>query len=156
VKQSNQLRSTWALTMDDLVPKFYNQRTHHSVWQYDFDSKKMGHLTPKPIELLSTIIKHCTEPGDLVLDCFGGSGSTAISAINTQRDYLLIEREQKYVDITLERIKNHVQPPNRPLSLAIRLKMPYLKDMKNTHLQHPEDSILSGDLSVLGLVHRRG
>ena len=40
-------------------------------------------------------------------------------------------------------------PSNRPQSLAIRLKMPYLKDMKNTHLQHPEDSILSGDLSVL-------
>ena len=39
--------------------------------------------------------------------------------------------------------------PNRPLSLAIRLKMPYLKSMKNTHLQHPEDSILSGDLNVL-------
>jgi len=39
--------------------------------------------------------------------------------------------------------------PNRPQSLAIRLKVPYLKDMKNTHLQHPEDSILSGDLSVL-------
>ena len=39
--------------------------------------------------------------------------------------------------------------PNRPQSLAIRLKVPYLKDMKNTHLQHPEDSILSGDLTIL-------
>ena len=39
--------------------------------------------------------------------------------------------------------------PNCPQSLAIRLKMPYLKDMKNTHLQHPEDSILTGDLTVL-------
>ena len=38
---------------------------------------------------------------------------------------------------------------NRTLSLAIRSWMPYLKSMKNTHLQHPEDSILSGDLSVL-------
>ena len=40
-------------------------------------------------------------------------------------------------------------PPNRPQSLAIRLNLPYLKDMKNTHLEHPEDSILTGDLSVL-------
>ena len=39
--------------------------------------------------------------------------------------------------------------PNCPQSLAIRLKVPYLKDMKNTHLQHPEDSILTGDLTVL-------
>ena len=40
-------------------------------------------------------------------------------------------------------------PPNRPQPLAIRLKMPYLKDMQNKHLQHPEDSILSGDLKIL-------
>ena len=94
-------------TINDLVPKFYNQRTHHSVWQYDFDSKKMGHLTPKPIELLKNIIVHCTDPGDLVLDCFGGSGSTAVACVETNRNYFLIEREQKYVEIAKERIKRH-------------------------------------------------
>ena len=94
-------------TINDLVPKFYNQRTHHSVWQYDFDSKKIGHLTPKPIELLKNIIVHCTDPGDLVLDCFGGSGSTAVACVETNRNYFLIEREQKYVEIAKERIKRH-------------------------------------------------
>ncbi len=95
-------------TLDDLVPKFYNQRTHHSVWQYDFDSKKMGHLTPKPIELLKNVILHCTDEGDTVLDCFGGSGSTAVACIETNRDYILIEREEKYVNISKERIQNTV------------------------------------------------
>ena len=90
--------------MDDLVPKFYNQKTHHSVWQYDFDSEKMGHLTPKPINLLKTIIEHCTNPGDLVLDCFGGSGSTAIACLETGRNYFLIEKEEKYVEIAKKRI----------------------------------------------------
>ena len=94
-------------TINDLVPKFYNQRTHHSVWQYDFDSKKMGHLTPKPIELLKNIIVHCTDPGDLVLDCFGCSVSTAVACVETNRNYFLIEREQKYVEIAKERIKRH-------------------------------------------------
>ena len=90
--------------MDDLVPKFFNQKTHHSVWQYDFDSEKMGHLTPKPINLLKTIIEHCTNPGDLVLDCFGGSGSTAIACLETGRNYFLIEKEEKYVEIAKKRI----------------------------------------------------
>jgi site-specific DNA-methyltransferase (adenine-specific) len=91
-------------TMNDLVPKFYNQKNSHSIWQFDFDSKKQGHLTPKPIELLKNIIVHCTDPGDLVLDCFGGSGSTAVACVETDRNYLLIEREQKYVEISARRI----------------------------------------------------
>lgn len=94
-------------TMNDLVPKFYNQKNSHSVWQYDFDSKKMGHLTPKPIELLKNIILHCTDPGDLVLDCFGGSGSTAVACIETDRNYVLIEKEEKYVEIAEDRIARY-------------------------------------------------
>ena len=80
-------------------------KTHHSVWRFDFDSKKKGHLTPKPISLLNTIIEHCTDEGDVVLDCFGGSGSTAVSAIETNRRYYLIEKEEKYFNICKERIE---------------------------------------------------
>ena len=68
----------------------------------------MGHLTPKPIELLKNVILHCTDEGDTVLDCFGGSGSTAVACIETNRDYILIEREEKYVNISKERIQNAV------------------------------------------------
>ena len=91
-------------TMNDLVPKFFNMKNSHSVWQFDFDSQKMGHLTPKPISLLKNIIEHCTEPGDLVLDCFGGSGSTAIACLETNRNYILVEKEEKYVKIAEDRI----------------------------------------------------
>lgn len=92
------------LTMDDIAPRFYNQRSHHSVWNYSIDTNKQGHITPKPVDLLVNIISHCTKPGDLVLDCFGGSGSTAIAAIRTNRDYLLIEREPQYIQLINERI----------------------------------------------------
>ncbi len=98
------------LTIDDLVPKFRNQKNSHSVWQFDFDSKKLGHLTPKPIELLKNVILHCTDPGDLVLDCFGGSGSTAVACLETNRKYLLIEKEEKYVQIASQRISETVPP----------------------------------------------
>ena len=91
-------------TMDDLVPKFRNQCTHHSVWNYDFDGNKQGHITPKPIPLLKNIIEHCTDPGDTVLDCFGGSGSTAVAAIECNREYILIEKEEKYHAIAQDRV----------------------------------------------------
>jgi len=96
------------LTMDDLVPKFRNQKTHHSVWNYELDKNKQGHITPKPIDLLENIILHCTDPGDIVLDCFGGSGSTAVAAIKTDRKYILIEKEESYIDI----IKTRTEDPN--------------------------------------------
>ena len=98
------------ITMDDIVPKFYNKRTHHSVWDYNFDNEKMGHITPKPIDLLENIILHCTDPDDVVLDCFGGSGSTAVAAMRTGRKYILIEKNPEYVSIAQERITRGVLP----------------------------------------------
>jgi site-specific DNA-methyltransferase (adenine-specific) len=92
------------LTMNDLVPKFRNQKTHHSVWNFDIDKNKRGHITPKPIDLLKNIILHCTDPNDIVLDCFGGSGSTAVAALQTNRNYILIEKEKSYIEIINQRI----------------------------------------------------
>tara|TARA_A100001515_G_scaffold98109_1_gene78996 strand:- start:59 stop:973 length:915 start_codon:yes stop_codon:yes gene_type:complete len=96
------------ITIEDIVPKFNNQRTHHSVWNYDFDRKKMGHITPKPVDLLENIIKHCSDEGDIVLDCFGGSGSTAVACIRNNRRYILIEKEKEYVEISAQRIKQEL------------------------------------------------
>ena len=93
------------LTMDDLVPKFRNQKTHHSVWNFDIDKNKKGHVTPKPTDLLKNIILHCTDPNDIILDCFGGSGSTAVAALQTNRNFILIEKEHTYIDIINSRIE---------------------------------------------------
>ena len=92
------------LTYDDIVPKFYNQKTHHSVWEYDLDHKKEGHITPKPIELLKNIIEHTTDKGDIVLDCFMGSGSTGVACNETNRKFIGIEKDKKYFDLSNKRI----------------------------------------------------
>ena len=79
------------------------------MWNYDIDKNKQGHVTPKPLDLLKNIILHCTDPGDVVLDCFGGSGSTALAAIQTDRNYILIEKEEKYISIANDRIRGKPQ-----------------------------------------------
>jgi len=53
------------------------------------------HPTQKPTEILEYFIELCTNPGELVLDTFAGSGSTGIAAKNTGRDCILIERDTK-------------------------------------------------------------
>lgn len=84
------------LKYDDVVPKFRNQKTSHSVWNYDMAKRNKVHITPKPIDLLENIIKHTTDEGDLMLDCFAGSGSFGKAAQNTNRHCILIEKEPKY------------------------------------------------------------
>ena len=86
------------LEYEDVVPKFRNQKTSHSVWNYDMAKRNKVHITPKPIDLLENIIKHTTDEGDLMLDCFAGSGSFGKAAQNTNRRCILIEKEQKYCD----------------------------------------------------------
>jgi site-specific DNA-methyltransferase (adenine-specific) len=92
------------LDIEDLVPKFNDQKTHHSVWNYGPDLKKIGHITPKPIELMKNIIIHTTDENDVVLDFFGGSGTTAVAASLLNRKFILIEREEEYINLSKKRL----------------------------------------------------
>ena len=80
-----------------------------------FDSVgKSEHPTQKPVALFEYLIKTYTNEGDIVLDNCMGSGTTAIASINTNRNYIGIEKEKEYVDIANERINNHKDMlPNR-------------------------------------------
>jgi len=86
------------LTYEDIVPKFNNLKTDHSVWNYDMAKRCSIHITPKPIDLLINIIKHTTDEGDTVLDCFAGTGTTGEACIETFRKCILIEKENKYCE----------------------------------------------------------
>ena len=65
------------------------------------------HPTQKPIELFEKFILDSTKKGDIVLDCFGGSGTLAISAIKTERNYIIFELQEKYCKIANDRISNY-------------------------------------------------
>lgn len=66
------------------------------------------HPTQKPVKLFEYLIKTYTNPGDVILDNVIGSGTTAIAAINTGRDFIGIEKEEKYYKIAKERIRNAI------------------------------------------------
>ena len=62
------------------------------------------HPTEKPTELLKWLIGMYTRPGDIVLDNCMGSGSTGVACRETGRDFIGIERDEKYFEIAKERI----------------------------------------------------
>ena len=93
---------------EDMRFPFNNQKTHHSVWNYDID-KKIGHVTPKPLEMIKNIIRHSSNEGDVVLDCFGGSGTTAVACKELGRNCILIESKGEYIDLTNKRLEEATQ-----------------------------------------------
>lgn len=70
---------------------------------------KNAHSATFPIRLVEFFIKSFTNDGDLVVDCFGGSGTTGIACMNTNREFILIDKEESNIELTLERIKTHVK-----------------------------------------------
>lgn len=64
------------------------------------------HPTQKPVVLLEYLIKTYTNPGDVVLDNCMGSGSTGVACINTARDFIGIELDERYFDIAKHRMES--------------------------------------------------
>jgi site-specific DNA-methyltransferase (adenine-specific) len=83
-----------------------NKRFPNSVIQISNPSRECGlHPTQKPLALCEYLIKTYTNENDLVLDNCSGSGSTLVAAKNLNRRFIGIEKEEKYYNICLERLK---------------------------------------------------
>ena len=115
---------------DDLVPYYNNPR--HNIKQEYYDTRAYfdathenfnnvlhfertageereqtgGHATPKPLALVSLMLKSSTRPFDLVLDVFGGSGSTLIACEQLGRTCYMNELDPQYVDVIIRRWEN--------------------------------------------------
>ena len=70
----------------------------------DIRKSPILHPTQKPVALFEYLIKTYTNEGDTVLDNAAGSGTTGVAARNTNRNYILIEKEQEYIDIINQRL----------------------------------------------------
>ena len=70
--------------------------------------EKTGHPTQKPLKLMEELLEIHSNKGELVLDCFIGSGSTAIACLNTNRNFIGFELDETYFDLANERITSHI------------------------------------------------
>lgn len=89
-------------------PHFAQPRTKSDVLRYDVVplAERCGHPCEKPVDLLADLIKTSSRPGDIVLDCFAGSGATGIAAKVTGRRAVLIEQEESYCRMIQRRLEN--------------------------------------------------
>lgn len=75
------------------------------------------HPTQKPVELIEYLIKTYTTEGETVLDFTMGSGTTGVACINTNRNFVGIELDQKYFDAAKDRLTSFSSAPQLPNSL---------------------------------------
>ena len=75
------------------------------IWEFDREPPKI-HPTMKPIELIAYALKKSSKKDDVVLDCFGGSGSTLIACEQLNRKCYMMELDTHYVDVIIERWEN--------------------------------------------------
>ena len=84
-------------------------KTNYPKSILDFKRETGLHPTQKPVALFEYLIKTYTNENETVLDNCSGSGTTAIACINTNRNYICIEKDKKYFDLSIERVNNHKQ-----------------------------------------------
>ena len=83
--------------------KFYGDRKQKSTWNFDRPTKSEMHPTMKPLNLIAYPIQNSSLTNCIVLDPFGGSGSTLIACEQTNRICYTIELDEKYADVIVKR-----------------------------------------------------
>ena len=85
--------------------KFYGKGEfkNTSVWEIERPTKSKEHPTMKPIRLLTEVLLNASQEGDIVLDNFGGSGSTLIACEQLNRRCYMMELDPHYADVIIER-----------------------------------------------------
>ena len=74
--------------------------------QQDMKNKeKRIHPTQKPVDLFGQILRDYSKENDLVLDCFSGSGTTAIACHRLKRRFICIEKDKDYYEASVKRLE---------------------------------------------------
>jgi len=82
---------------------FIDDRTQSTVLEFDKPTRNAEHPTMKPVDLLVYLIKNSSKENDIVLDLFGGSGSTLIAAEQINRTCYTMELDPRYCDVIVKR-----------------------------------------------------
>lgn len=82
---------------------WYSDRKQSTIWEFDKPKKNTDHPTMKPVPLIAYPILNSSMTGCIVLDPFGGSGSTLIACEQTDRSCYTIELDEKYCDVIVKR-----------------------------------------------------
>ena len=89
-----------------------SDRKQTTVWEFDKPTRNADHPTMKPVGIPAQAIQNSSRVGDIVLDLFGGSGSTLIAAEQTERICYMMDLDPKYADVIVKRYIEQIGCPD--------------------------------------------
>lgn len=92
-----------------LYGNYHTKRKYYISGVNQADKKKWKHPTIKPLPFIENHIINSSNEGDLILDCFAGSGTTLVGAINQNRNFIGFEINKKYYEIAQYRINEALE-----------------------------------------------
>ena len=96
-----------------LYGNYHSKRKYYISGVNQVDKKKYGHPTIKPLNFIENHIINSSKEGDLVLDCFCGSGTTLVGAIKTNRRFIGFEIDENYYKIAKQRVDEALAEENK-------------------------------------------
>lgn len=106
------------LNYEKVAQTFNPQMGLTDIWRdIDFYKENRVHPTQKPLTLIKRLLLASSNEGDLVVDPFAGSGSTAIAAMHLNRNYITIDSDESYYNEVLQRIDAIKNPLNSLISV---------------------------------------
>lgn len=96
-----------------LYGNYHSKRKYYISGVNQVDKKKYGHPTIKPLNFIENHIINSSKEGDLVLDCFCGSGTTLVGAIKTNRKFIGFEIDENYYKIAKQRVDEALAEENK-------------------------------------------
>lgn len=105
-QKSGRVSENWKGGLKNIVTNNAEGKRHPKTIQKFVRDKSGLHPTQKPVALLEYLIKTYTNEGDTVLDNCMGSGSTGVACLNTNRNFIGYELDEKYFEIAKQRLEN--------------------------------------------------
>lgn len=116
--------------------RWYSDRKQTTIWNFDKPKKNSNHPTSKPLDLLSYPISNSTQENAVVIDTFGGSGSTLMACEKMNRICYTMELDEKYASVILRRYVEDTGDKDNVYVIRNGKKIPYTDLVKEVETKN--------------------
>ena len=118
--------------------RWYSDRKQTTIWNFNKPKRNENHPTSKPLDLLSYPIRNSSQENAIVIDTFGGSGSTLMACEATNRICYTMELDEKYASVILRRYVEDTGDVDGVYVLRGDMRIPYAELVKEVEVRHAE------------------
>jgi DNA (cytosine-5-)-methyltransferase len=116
--------------------RWYSDRKQTTIWNFDKPKKNSNHPTSKPLDLLSYPISNSTQENAVIIDTFGGSGSTLMACEKMNRICYTMELDEKYASVILRRYVEDTGDMDNVYVIRNGKKIPYADLVKEVETKN--------------------